>query len=264
MKGKIIPLVIFLVIAVIIIAILFSKYVSKPSSITLPSVPPKSILPVLLSNSQTSYNLANKFGLTYRLYFVNTSNGENYTGNYSFFNNGNLFNISLYSSQQLLPNVVKIEHVYSSFNTTKISQCFKTYFANTSAVNSTLLVAINKANANSTETCSVPLSIPSNISAFDAAYSINTLPAVLFTPIAGYTLYYFDPSDIFINSTIKSLGQRNYLGQGCNLYNITIKSYPENVTLMECISNKFGLPLSSVEESSNQILMSTNISSFES
>jgi hypothetical protein len=264
-KGKIISLAIVLVIVVVIIAFVLSKYVMKPSSTTPSNYPtPASTLSALLSNSQASYNTAGKFGLTYKLYFVNTSSGENYTGNYSFFNNGNSFNISLYSLQQLLPNVVKVEHVYSTFNSTKISQCSKTYFANTSVVNSTLIAAINKANANSTEKCSLPLSIPSNISAFDAAYSINTLPVVLFTPIAGYTIYYFDPNIIFANSTITSLGQRSYLRQGCNLYNITIKSYPENVTLIECISDKFGLPLSSVEESSNQVLMSTNISSFGS
>ncbi len=264
MKGKIISLAIVLVIVVVIIAFVLSKYVMKPSSAPSGYLPPASTLSALLSNSQASYNTAGKFGLTYKLYFVNTSSGENYTGNYSFFNNGNSFNISLYSLQQLLPNVVKVEHVYSTFNSTKISQCSKTYFANTSVVNSTLIAAINKANANSTEKCSLPLSIPSNISAFDAAYSINTLPVVLFTPIAGYTIYYFDPNIIFANSTITSLGQRSYLRQGCNLYNITIKSYPENVTLIECISDKFGLPLSSVEESSNQVLMSTNISSFGS
>ena len=98
-------------------------------------------------------------------------------------------------------------------------------------------------------------------------YLLNTkaiITTTMTSTIAGYTIYYFDPNIIFANSTITSLGQRSYLGQGCNSYKITIKSYPENVTLMECISDKFGLPLSSVEESSNQVLISTNVSSFQS
>lgn len=265
MRNQIIPLVLIIIIIIAILAFFSVKGLITSSS-SAPSsgyLPPASALSALISNSQARYNSAGNFEITYQLHFlpvVYATGIQNDTGNYSFENYKNSFNVSLYTVKKVLPDVEQIQHVYDSFNRTKISQCFTRYLANTSVVNSTIMAAINKANANSTKNCSVPFNVPLNLSEFDAAYVISIFPIIL--PITNSTLNLMSPEKIFANNTLTSLGTRNYLGQSCDLYNITVKSYPENVTFIECISNKVGLPISLTEESSNEVLEAINISSF--
>lgn len=259
MKNYVVPAIIAAIIIIAVIALLIGSAV-KPAT-------PASVQSALIAQSESAYNAARTSGgfkLGYKIYFVNTSNGQQYNGNYSFQFAGNGFNMSLYSFYNVLPNVEKIMHANASFNGVKLSDCTTKYFTNTSSVNSTLISAIDKSNANSTSNCSVPITIPSGINPFNLAYLLNTLPTILYTPIDGSTIYYASPQSFYANSTITPLGVKTYIGQSCEAYNTTFRSYPENVTFIECISiGRVGLPLSVLEESGNQVLMSTNITSFE-
>jgi len=263
MKKSIITLILVIILIIAVSAFFSIKGLIKPSSSIPPSgyLSPASALSALISNSNGIYNGAGNFRLSYKMYFVNTSDGQNETGNYSFESYKGSFNLSAYSIEKLSSSLDQIEYAHYSFNNTEIYQCFRTYFANTTAVNSTAMAQISKINGNLTQKCFTS-TVPSNISQFDAAYVVNTFPLISFTPIANYIVNPMSPEEIFRNSTVKLLGTRKYLGQSCDLYNITAEKYPENVTFIDCISESVGLPISSIEEADSQIIFSTNLSSF--
>ena len=262
MKSHVVIALIVTVVIIALVAFFISRYLAHPQLAECCST----LSSALTSRSETIYNAAiasGGFKLSYKLSFMNVSNEPNYLGNYSFKAETNGFNMSLYSLNYILPNVERIQHVNSSFNGVELSQCITQHYVNTTAVNSTLMSAIDKLNTNSKVNCSVPVPAPSGIDSFDVAYFFNTFPSLMFTPIDISTGYYVSPQRIYTNGTITSLGNRDYAGQSCGLYAVNIKAYPENINFTECISNRVGLPISVIAKSGNQTLLSTNISSLQ-